>query len=231
MSDLHNIQMLILRELLFKPNARFTDLNIKGLSNDHFSYHIKTLLEDGYVTKEDKAYSLTTKGKEYANRMDTDVAEIEKQPKVAVMIIALKQENGQEYMLIQERTKEPYFGYAGFLTGKIRYGEKISETVRRELMEESGLEAGEVHIKQIVHDHVVLEDTGKLVEDKMFYVVVVKEITGELIDTECGKNRWITEEEFYALEKKYYNEDGIYEISKQKQDMPFMESTYLIKEF
>ena len=231
MSNLHNIQMLILRELLFKPNSRFTDLNIKGLSNDHFSYHVRTLLDDGYVTKEGKAYSLTTKGKEYANRMDTDDVVIEKQPKIAVMILAFKEEEGKEYMLIQERTKEPYFGYAGFLTGKIRYGEKVEEAARRELKEESGLEAKKIQIKKMVHDHVVLKNTGELVEDKMFYIVVINGVQGELVDTECGKNSWITEEEFYALDKKYYNEDAIYEISKQKENLSFLESTYLIEEF
>ncbi|KKP65223.1 MAG: NUDIX hydrolase [candidate division WS6 bacterium GW2011_GWE1_34_7] len=88
MTDLHKIQMLILRELLFNPNSRFTDLNIQGLSTDHFSYHVNVLIEDGYVKKDNSQYSLTTKGKEYANRMDTDEASIERQPKIAVMIVA-----------------------------------------------------------------------------------------------------------------------------------------------
>jgi len=231
MTDLHKIQMLILRELLFNPNSRFTDLNIQGLSTDHFSYHVNVLIEDGYVKKDNSQYSLTTKGKEYANRMDTDEASIERQPKIAVMIVATKTVEGKKYLLVQERTKEPYFGYSGFITGKIRYGEKILETAKRELKEESGLECSDMHIKRIVHDHVVLEDTGELVEDKMFYVIHIVNPTGELISTLNGKNVWITEKEFKNLKKKYYNEDKIYEISQLKGDMDLVESTYLIKEF
>ena len=79
MEDLHQIQMLILKELLFNPTARFSELNIKGLSNDHFSYHINTLIEQGYVRKTDRGYSLTNQGKEFANRMDTDQVQIEKE--------------------------------------------------------------------------------------------------------------------------------------------------------
>jgi len=223
--------MLILRELLFNPNCRFSDLNIQGLSNDHFAYHIKSLIDYGYVIKNDSKYCLTNKGKEFANRMDTDNTEIEKQPKIAVIIVATKSINGKNHLLVQERTKEPYFGYSGFITGKIRFGEKVSETAKRELKEESGLEGGDILIKRIVHDHVVLEDSGDLVEDKMFYVVLIKNPKGDLIDTRNGKNRWITVDRFKKLKKKYYNEDNIYNISQSKGDMDFIEKTYFIKEF
>lgn len=231
MNDLHKIQMLILKELLFTPNSRFTDLNIQGLSSDHFSYHINTLIECGYVIKKDSRYSLTVQGKEFANRMDTDDASIEKQPKIAVMVVATKTEGKKKYLLIQERTKEPYYGYSGFITGKIRYGEKIIETAKRELKEESGLEGENIHIKRLVHDHVVLKDTGELVEDKMFYIVHMINPKGELIDTPNGKNIWITESQFKKLKKKYYNEDNMYNISQMKGDMDLVESTYIIEEF
>lgn len=231
MSNLHKIQMLILRELLFNPNSRFTDLNIQGLSNDHFSYHIKVLIEQGYVEKTNSKYSLTVNGKEFANRMDTDDASIEKQPKVAVMIVATKQDNAKKLLLVQKRTKEPYFGYSGFITGKIRFGEKILEAARRELKEESGLDCDEAVVKNLVHDHVVLENTGELVEDKMFFVIHIANPKGKLIDTPNGKNVWITEEEFRNLEKKYYNEDEVYDISQKKENMNLVESTYVIEEF
>lgn len=231
MSELHNIQMLILRELLFNPSSRFSDLNIQGLSNDHFAYHIKALIEGEYVIKQNGKYSLTNKGKEFANRMDTENTEIEKQPKIGVIIIATKYLKGKKQLLVQERTKEPFFGYYGFITGKIRYGEKVYETARRELKEETGLNAGEIIIKRIVHDHVVLEDSGDLVEDKMFYVVLTKNPLGTLVDTRNGKNRWITVDRFKNLKKKYYNEDNIYAISQVRGDMNFIEKTYFIKEF
>lgn len=230
-ADLHNIQMLILRELLFHPNSRFSDLNIDGLSNDHFSYHINTLIELGYVKKESGKYSLTTEGKEYSNRMDTDDHSIEKQPKIAVMIVATKNINGIKHLLIQQRTKEPYFGYSGFITGKIRFGEKVAKTARRELMEETGLDCTKVNIKKIVHDHVVLQESGKLVEDKMFFIVHVPNPKGDIKDTECGINRWLTEKEFYNLKKKYYDEENIYAISKLRKNLDLDESTYFINKF
>ena len=231
MTDLHNIQMLILRELLFNPNSKFTELNIKGLTSDHFSYHINTLIKGGYVIKKDYKYSLTTKGKEYANRMNTDNALIEKQPKVAVIIVGVKEKNSKKLLLVQERTKEPYYGYKGFITGKIEFGEKVLETAKRELKEETGLECEELHLKRVVHNHVVLNETGELVEDKMFYIVTAINPTGEIIDTKSGRNSWITEKEFYSLKKKYYDEDNVYKYAQEKKDMDFIEEVYFINEF
>ena len=223
--------MLILRELLFKPNSTFTKLNIQGLSSDHFSYHINTLIKDEYVEKKNSKYSLTPKGKEYANQMDTDEALIEKQPKIAVIIVGIKEENGIKKLLIQERTKEPYYGYRGFITGKIRFGEKVLETAKRELLEETGLIAEEWHIKTIVHNHVVLEESGDLVEDKMFYVITAVNPIGKVINTESGKNYWVTEEEFINLDKKYYDEDSIYKYALKKSDMDLDEQVFFIKDF
>lgn len=231
MEDLHQIQMLILRSLLFNPNSRFSELNIKGLSNDHFSYHINTLMDMNLVEKKDGKYSLTSKGKEFANRMDTDQIQIEKQPKVAVMVIPYKYIKGKKHILIQERTKEPYYGYRGFLTGKIRFGEKIYETAKRELKEETGLDCNSFVIKDLFHDHVVMIEDGKLMEDKMFFIVMAKNPKGNLVNTECGKNFWATEEEFLAMDKKYYNEEMIYESTKKRTNMLINENTYTINEF
>jgi 8-oxo-dGTP pyrophosphatase MutT (NUDIX family) len=223
--------MLILRELLFHPNSRFTDLNIQGLTSDHFSYHINTLIEEKYVEKGDQGYSLTAKGKEFANQMDTEEVVIEKQPKIAVMIVPVKFEGDKKYLLVQERTKEPYFGYRGFITGKIRYGEKVLETAKRELKEETGLTCEDIHLKRIVHNHVVLEENGDLVEDKMFYIITAINPEGEILNTKNGKNFWVTEKEFYELDKKYYDEISVYEYSQEEDDMDFDEQVYFIKDF
>ena len=223
--------MLILKELLFKPFSRFSRLNIKGLTSDHFSYHIKTLIDEGYVKKEKGVYSLTAKGKEFASTMDTDNATIEKQPKVGVLVVTYKYRAGKKYLLIQERTKEPYFGYKGFFTGKVRFGEKVCDTARRELTEETGLTAQDVTLKTVIRDQVINSEKGNLLEDKIFFICTIKNPKGEIISTENGKNYWITEEDFYKLDKKYYNEDIIYELSKKKRNVDFLEAVYAVDEF
>ena len=81
-SEVHTAQVSIMRELLFHPSAGFAELQRStGLDSDHFKFHIARLVELGYVEKtENKNYTLTIKGKEYANRLDTEKREVEKQP-------------------------------------------------------------------------------------------------------------------------------------------------------
>ena len=117
-ANIHPIQTAILRELLFAPEASFTELQkTVALDSDHFKFHIKRLGETQYIIKSKNGkYSLTSKGKEYANKLDTDRGVIERQPKSAVIIVL---QNSQGQVLVQERLKHPYFGFWGYPGGKI----------------------------------------------------------------------------------------------------------------
>ncbi len=224
MANLHFLQMQILRSLLYSPGSRFSELNISGIDSDHFNYHLKTLLQDKLVTTKNKLYYLSSKGKEYANTMDTANLNIEKQPKVAVMIIASK---GSRY-LVQKRLKEPYFGYYGFVTGKVRFGEKIIETAARELAEETNLQA-KFRLSYILHEHVYSE-AGELLEDKIFHVYGATSVKGELKNTKDGENGWFSEKEFHAIKDKFYDEAEILNWHKSGKKF-FIEKTYVVKDF
>lgn len=77
--DVHKVQTSILRALLFVPSAGFAALQkTTDLTSDHFTFHVKKLIDAGMVEKTGAKYTLTPRGKEYANRMDTDENEIEK---------------------------------------------------------------------------------------------------------------------------------------------------------
>ncbi|MFO0971709.1 MAG: NUDIX domain-containing protein [Candidatus Saccharimonadales bacterium] len=140
---IHSAQTAILRELLFHPSAGFAELQKStNLTSDHFNFHISRLMDLGLVDKIKKGhYRLSAKGKEYANRLDTDDNTIERQPKNAVILALQRTHNGKTEFLFQERLKQPYYGYWGLPSGKIRWGETILETACRESLEETGLDA------------------------------------------------------------------------------------------
>ena len=49
----HEAQMKILRHLLLSPSAGFAELQKQtGLSSDHANFHIKKLVDEGYMTKD-----------------------------------------------------------------------------------------------------------------------------------------------------------------------------------
>lgn len=207
-ATIHEAQTKILRELLFLPATNFADLQrVSGLESDHVKFHIKRLVELGYVEKVGAKYKLSIKGKEYANKLDTDAGVIERQPKVAVMLIIEREVDGEKQYIFQERTKHPYYGYWGPPTGKIRWGESIYKTATRELKEETGLD-GEFEYRGLNHERVQHERTGEIVEDKMFHLMFTNKVSGELIEQfDGGRNAWRTLKQMAREPKKYKSFD------------------------
>ncbi len=232
MNQLHNIQANILKVLLFNPEARFTDMNAVGISTDHFNFHVKRLLELGLVQKKDNGlYALTNEGKEYANRLDVDGAEIriERQAKVSVGIACERGEGKNKEYLIQQRLKEPFFGFHGFLTGKVRWGETVEETAKRELEEETGLMA-DLTLFRIKHRMDYGED-GSPLEDKFFFEFRAENVRGELRESiEGGKNAWMTKEEALALPDLFFGMEE-YLKSPVQGDLVFVEEKHIVKKY
>lgn len=221
-SQIHPVQTHILRELLFLPSASFTDLQKPlGLDADHFKFHIQRLVVLGYVEKvEYGVYALTQKGKEYANKLDTQDNTIERQPKSAVILVIKK----QDCFLVQQRLKHPYFGFWGFPGGKIKWGETIIDAGQRELYEESNLVA-ELVYKGVYHEHAYNAETNELLEDKIFHILFGKVIDDTLAtDFEGGRNAWLSIEEIKRLDKKYASFDT--ELAVGIGSIPFIEQSH-----
>lgn len=203
--QVHAAQTKILRELLFHPHANFADLQKPtGLTSDHFNFHISRLTELGLVEKVARGrYSLTPRGKEYANRLDTDNNTIERQPKTAVILAIERHRQGQTEFLFQERLKNPYYGFWGLPSGKIRWGETVVETASREALEETGLTA-DFRVAGVYHEHVRQAETGESLEDKIFFVVHGTNPRGNyLSDFEGGHNEWLSFEQAFQKPKKF----------------------------
>jgi len=206
--QLHPAHVAILHVLLFKPKARFADLQkASQLSSDHFNFYLKQLLDEEFVVKNaDGDYHLSPKGKEFSNRFDTDERKVERQPKVAVCLI-IEREDGK--ILVQQRLKQPFYGYWGRPTGKIRWGETILEAAARELKEETDLEA-DLAYYAVYHKSDFNKVTGELLEDKIFFMVSATNPRGKLIeDFEGGRNVWMTLKEYANQELSFESNDTI----------------------
>lgn len=210
----HDAQMVILRELLFHPSVGFAKLQkITGMSSDHFNFHLQKLVELKLVEKVSRGtYSLTPRGKEYANKLDTDNHTIERQPKTAVILAVERVKDGKKEYLFQERLKQPYYGFWGFATGKVRWGETITQTAERELMEETGLTADH-RVAGVYHELVYQQETGEQLEDKIFFVVHCTNTKGKLVEEfEGGRNSWMSREQALKQPKIFTSFDIEIEI-------------------
>lgn len=204
-SSAHAAQMAILRELLLAETLSFSALcKSSSLSSDHANFHIKKLIANGFIEHVRKSYGqyqLTRVGKEYANRMDTDEHRIEKQPKISVVLVI---ENEKGEYLQQERLKQPYYGYWGHPTGKIRWGETMVEAGARELLEETGLYADLTPLG--FYHKLDYDDSGELLEDKYLCLIHGTNPRGDLMELSDGqRNVWLSDEEFEKKEKKFGN--------------------------
>lgn len=213
----HEAQATILRYLLFHTGGAYKVLqDATGLTSDHVNFHIKKLLQEEYVQKVDSLYVLTAKGKEYANRMDTDDNSIERQPKISVAITLERvNEKGVKEFLFQQRKKNPYFDFWGRAGGKIRWGESIINAAERELKEETGLEA-DFRYQMLYHKRDFEKESGKLLEDKIFLCVYANTYRGTLIEEfEGGVNCWMTLSEFKQKEKRFKSVDEFFDLIDQ----------------
>jgi len=228
---IHPIQASSLRVLLFKLKARFSELNIDKVPNDQFNFHVKQLLEQGLIEKnESGVYQLTPMGKEFANRFDTDTNKVERQAKCSVCICCIKYENNQRYYLMNKRLKQPFYGFHGFITGKVRWGESVFDAAGRELLEETGLTTDNMKLMHIKHK-IDVSENREVLEDKYFYSFLATDLKGDLLEEfEGGRNFWATKEELYNLPDLFDGiEDGVEGVDRK--EFIFLENEYVVKGF
>ncbi|MDP2926775.1 MAG: NUDIX domain-containing protein [bacterium] len=223
-TNIHPLQTRVLLALLFKPGARFGELRQRNVPSDQLTFHLKALLQAKLIRREGNFYYLTSRGKEFANRFDTEQKAIERQAKVGVCVVAVKKEKGQTCYLFQQRLKEPYFGFHGFVTGKIRWGERIEETARREFLEETGL-TGKFKFCGVEHK-MDYNKEGEMLEDKFFFVFKATDVRGEFIsEFPGGKNLWIGLKNVSRLKNLFKDVEKLLAMVK-RASLSFREDKY-----
>jgi len=168
---MHEIRKEILKKLSQTKGARFSEIKGKNLEGNVFNYHLKALIQEGYIIHDKRSYILTPKGKHFSDRVSNTDFNERVQPKIITVIIIKK---GDKYLLYQ-RKKQPFFDKVGFPYGKIHLEERIGEAASRELTEKSGLQA---KLKYRGHVYFTVHDETELVSSMLCHVFTGTQVKG-----------------------------------------------------
>ena len=112
----HHIERSIIAYLMIHECARFSEMRPSNCETNLFTYHLKILVKQGYITKTDKGYTLSDKGLVYVDRVSVDKMKLRTQPKIITMLLV---QDGYGKVLLQKRTKQPFINTWTLPYGKL----------------------------------------------------------------------------------------------------------------
>lgn len=136
---LHHIQRSIILQLAQHSPLRFSQLQPPRIPNNTFSYHLKKLIENGYIESGDNGYSPTRKALKLLNDYNPH-APRQAAPSMTT-VLYITNEKGETLLL--NRNKKPFKGWYSYPGGSIHFGETLVSAAVRELEEKTTLIADE----------------------------------------------------------------------------------------
>lgn len=133
-AHMHHIQKSILIKLASASSLRFSELQPPHVPNNSFSYHLKKLLELGYIEPDIGGYTATRKGLKVVQNFDN-------RPQLGqpVALTVLYITNDQGEVLLLERGSRPFKHWLGVPSGLICNGESLKAAAVRELSEKTSV--------------------------------------------------------------------------------------------
>jgi ADP-ribose pyrophosphatase YjhB (NUDIX family) len=188
---MHQLQQHILKKLILNPELRYADIKPREVEGNLFMYHLKQLLGDGLVSKNDSGrYELASKGKLYADRLSLQSLTPRSQPRIVTLMAV---EDGQGRWLFYRRKRQPLFNMIGFPYGKIHLGETVREAAERELLEKTGLTA---ELEHRGDGYATTYENGEPISEILFHLFYGRQPRGQLINrSQIGEAFWRTPEE------------------------------------
>jgi hypothetical protein len=135
----HYIQKDIVYNLALTESARFTDLKPDTIENKLFDYHLKKVIAEGLVAKNEAGeYTLTPKGR----RVGKDAIKksdhlIDRAYSVLFLAICRKSDGA---WLLCKRKSHPLLGKVGFMNAQPSFTEYVEVTAHYEALKKTGLD-------------------------------------------------------------------------------------------
>jgi 8-oxo-dGTP pyrophosphatase MutT (NUDIX family) len=135
----------------------------------------------------------------------------------------------EPFFQCQNDWQTPY-PYHGYITGKIRWGEEVLETAKREIFEETGMTANKLTLVGVEHKRDYAKN-GDLLEDKYFFVIRAEDFdTEDFKKYEGGESLWVDKEEISKLPNLFDDMDALMEMFEGNK-FSFTEPKYTVKSY
>ncbi|MEK7505515.1 MAG: NUDIX domain-containing protein [Patescibacteria group bacterium] len=190
---MHIVQRRILKELALHRNLNFSDLRSPSVDSNRHAYHVKCLLQGGFIRLDSKGYNLTSSGRRFADRMSLPTLVDRIQPKIVTLLVCKR---GEDFLLYK-RGREPFIGKIGFPYGKIHMGENIASAAARELQEKTGVTAELVHRGDV---YILVLEKDEIITHMLCHVFSGTYEIGEPIASEIGRCFWARPEDISKKE-------------------------------
>lgn len=196
-------QRRIIARLILNQKMTFNQIWGKRGDSNKLAYHINRLVENKILSKSPSGYCLSAKGKALSALLDGDGKE-SPHPVMAYVVIISKAGK----LLCQERLKEPFRGYVGFVSGNIKFGSSVIDCAIAGVKKQAGLDLKNPVIKGT-------EEIVTFEGDEALYHHMISIVTGgcegELISEMPGKrNRWVTKKQLF--DEKLFPKIGLDEL-------------------
>ncbi len=132
----HPIQTHILDMLKRAETARFSELRPSGVDTNLYSYHLKSLVKVGLVTKQESRYSLSAQGMSYVGQLENSDAYVH--PHLVTMLVV---QNSEGDILLQRRTTQPFINEWSLPSASSHVEETLTQAAHRFASKEMGISA------------------------------------------------------------------------------------------
>lgn len=217
----HVIQKQILARLISSPYLRYSELKPPNLEGNHFMYHLRSLMREGLVVKNEQGqYLLSSSGKLLADSMSLQNYAPRTQPNIVTLITC---QNTKGQWLVYKRKRQPLINQIGFVYGKLHVGETISQAANRELKEKTGLECELTHRGD---GYITIYEGNDIVSQIMFHLFYGKNPYGEIaITNKPGEANWAWRDEL-KFEPYMASVDDLATLIEGSKERFFVELVY-----
>jgi ADP-ribose pyrophosphatase YjhB (NUDIX family) len=200
MRDISHVQKQILTKLLSSEGNRFSHLRPAGVDKDLFYYHLKFLIEKGYIRKEADTYVLTDSGKSFVTNISID-GQLTNYFKLGVFLFIERKQKQRREVFMHLRKRQPYFGDILPPAGISQYGESIADTVKRKLKEETNI--SNYKSARMGITRLIAKKAEQVVEDTSLHLFKITDIDVEDdLENKFGSYFWMNYEDAIVAQKK-----------------------------